>query len=267
MKPILRYPGSKWNIAEWIISQMPAHTTYLEPYFGSGAVFFNKPPAKIETINDLNGRVVNLFRVIREHPDELTRLVYFTPWARDEYVVSDEETEDPIENARRFLIRAWMAFGAKIDSKATWSQTIQGHSRSNARVREWQRLPDVILVAAERLKKVQIENRPATELIRQYKHPSVLIYCDPPYPLGTRTRRLYPDEMTDEDHLELLDLLDEHPGPVLLSTYENEMYNERLRGWTKKTRKATAEKGRTREEVLWLNEVAARVNISLFQGI
>ncbi|WP_342671081.1 DNA adenine methylase [Paenibacillus borealis] len=83
---ILHYPGSKWSMAEWIISHMPAHTTYLEPYFGSGAVLFNKPPAVLETVNDLDGSVVNLFRVIRDKPDELARAVYWTPYSRDEYL-------------------------------------------------------------------------------------------------------------------------------------------------------------------------------------
>jgi DNA adenine methylase len=72
-------------MADWIITHMPQHTTYLEPYFGSGAVFFSKPPAQLETINDIDGDVVNLFRVIRDRPDELARLVYWTPYSRQEY--------------------------------------------------------------------------------------------------------------------------------------------------------------------------------------
>src|SRR5690554_1056987 len=110
MKPVLKYPGSKWNIAKWIISFMPPHTTYLEPFFGSGAVFFQKPPSKVEMINDIDGNVVNLFRVIREHPEELAALIEMTPWARDEYYASYEKTGDSLEDARRFLVRCWQAF-------------------------------------------------------------------------------------------------------------------------------------------------------------
>jgi DNA adenine methylase len=72
-------------MAEWIISFMPPHQTYLEPYFGSGAVFFSKEPSPLETINDIDGDVVNLFRVIRDRPEELARLVYWTPYSREEY--------------------------------------------------------------------------------------------------------------------------------------------------------------------------------------
>ncbi len=74
MNTILKYPGSKWRIADWIIEHFPAHKVYCEPFFGSGAVFFNKPPLYIETINDIDGDVVNLFRICREYPDELAQL-------------------------------------------------------------------------------------------------------------------------------------------------------------------------------------------------
>lgn len=260
MYPVLKYPGSKWNTAKWIISNMPRHSTYLEPYFGSGAVLLNKSPVKIETINDISGRVVNLFRVIREQPDELARAIYFTPWARDEYVVSDKGEGNPVENARRFLIRCWMAFGAKIDSKATWSQSIQADRRNNSRVRDWRRLPEAILAAADRLANVQIENRPALDVIRQYNYPDVLIYCDPPYLRSTR--KLYPDEMTDADHKELLGILKKHKGPVMLSGYANELYDRELKSWRRETKKAIAELGKERTEILWVN----REREGLFQA-
>lgn len=85
MRPVLKYPGSKWKMAEWIISLMPPHKSYLEPFFGSGAVFFKKEPSRIETINDMDGEIVNLFRCIREEPEELMRCVTMTPYSRAEY--------------------------------------------------------------------------------------------------------------------------------------------------------------------------------------
>ncbi|MGI8375834.1 DNA adenine methylase, partial [Bacillus velezensis] len=105
---ILHYPGSKWSMTDWIISHMPEHKTYVEPFFGSGALFFNKQPSTIETINDLDSSVVNLFKVIRDHPEELARLIEWTPLSREEYYASyDSESGDEIEDARRFLIRCW----------------------------------------------------------------------------------------------------------------------------------------------------------------
>ena len=109
----------------------------------------------------------------------------------------------------------------------------------------------------ERLKGVQLEQQPAIELIQRYKRPEVLIYADPPYVLSTRRGRIYKHEMTDQDHIELLDVLDDHPGPVLLSGYANDLYDERLKHWHKETKVVTTEDAKHEEEVLWINPVAA----------
>ena len=111
-------------------------------------------------------------------------------------------------------------------------------------------------MVANRLKNVQLEQQPAIQLIQRYKRPDVLIYADPPYLLSTRSGRMYRHEMTDADHAELLNVLDEHPGPVLLSGYDNPMYNERLRHWHREERRVVAEAGQIRTEVLWINPVA-----------
>jgi len=253
---ILHYPGSKWSLAPWIVSHFVPHSTYLEPFFGSGAVLFNKPPSSLETVNDLDGDVVNLFRVIRDRPDELARLVYWTPYSRQEYYNSyQREGLDELERARRFLVRCWMARGAKTSDRTGWKNNIQTEGTIGAKY--WVDIPERILVVAERLRGVQIENQPAPELIRRYKRADVLIYADPPYPLDTRSGRMYRNEMTDADHAELLDVLDAHPGPVLLSGYVNELYDTRLRHWHREERQALAEAGRIRTEVLWINPIAA----------
>ena len=254
MKPVLRYPGAKWNLAQWIISFFPAHTTYLEPFFGSGAVFFNKLPSKVETINDIDGNVVNLFKVIRDRTEEFMRLVEFTPWARDEYYASYEKTGDELEDARRFLVRCWQAFGANIHRTSGWRNDTSGRCNMPS---QWTNLPGRILNLTARLKDAQIENAEAVGLIKKYNYPDTLIYADPPYPLALRTK-MYAHEMTDADHIELLDALDAHPGPVLLSGYACEMYDNRLKHWRRETKKAQAEKGQVRTEILWINPVAAR---------
>ncbi|WP_021880604.1 DNA adenine methylase [Paenibacillus sp. P22] len=110
---ILHYPGSKWSMADWIISHMPEHSTYLEPFFGSGAVLFNKEPAVLETVNDLDGDVVNLFRVVRERPEELAHALRWTPYARSEYLAAHEAVVDEIDQARRFLVRCWQSIRVK----------------------------------------------------------------------------------------------------------------------------------------------------------
>lgn len=120
MKAILKYPGGKWRIAQWILSYFPTHKVYLEPFFGSGAVFFNKEPSYIETINDMNGDIVNLFRVCREYPEELAKAIELTPFSRDEFISCNALSDDPIEQARRTLVRYHQSFGTSNSSKNSW---------------------------------------------------------------------------------------------------------------------------------------------------
>ncbi|SCM82390.1 conserved hypothetical protein [uncultured Sporomusa sp.] len=269
--PILRYPGAKWNIAKWICAHMPPHEVYLDAYFGSGGVFFTKPPSRVETINDIDGDVVNLFQVLRKSPQELADMVRFTPYARAEFlpVIGAcgvlQKTGDSLENARRFLVRCWMAHGTRTSDRSGWRHDVQGRQGKNV-ARMWQGVPDRILEYAERLRDAQIECKPALEVIKRYRYPQVLIYADPPYVLSTRRGRMYANEMTDTDHIELLETLELHPGPVLLSGYACELYDSRLQHWERRTRQTTAEKGQSRQEVLWLNPVAARSLGTLFDS-
>ncbi|MFB6364500.1 DNA adenine methylase [Paenibacillus elgii] len=256
---ILHYPGSKWSMAEWIISHMPPHTTYLEPYFGSGAPLFNKPRSKLETVNDLNGSITNLFRVIRDRRDELAEAVRWTPYAREEYEASYTPPADisDVERARVFLVRCWMARWVKTNRKTGWRHVVDWDSRPLSPAKEWTDLPSKILEAAERLQGVQIEREPALKVIERYHKPNVLIYADPPYLLDTRRGKMYEDEMTEVDHVELLQALEGHPGPVLLSGYAHPLYDEMLQHWRRETKRVQAEAGEIRTEVLWINPVAA----------
>lgn len=269
-QPILRYPGAKWQLADWIVSMLPAHEVYLEPYFGSGAVFFAKKHSRVETINDIDGDVCNLFRMIRERPRELADMVRFTPWAREEFIPllgscgEWHHSEDPLEDARRFLVRCWQAHGTRTSDRSGWRHDVQGRQGKNC-AHMWKEVPGRILNYAERLRDAQIENRPALDLIERYRYPQVLIYADPPYPLSTRRGRMYANEMTDQDHIELIDILDKHPGPVILSGYACELYDSRLQHWTRKMRRSQAERGVARTEVLWLNQAADRAVGDLFE--
>lgn len=251
---VLKYPGSKWRIADWIVSYFPEHRSYLEPFFASGAVFFNKPPSPIETINDLDGDVVNVFRCIREDCNRLAALVAATPYSRAEYDNSFEVAActDHYERARHFLIRCWMAAGVRTANKTGWRNDVQGREAAYA-LRQWMQLPGWFGQCAERLRQAQIECMSAVPLIRRFNDPKVLIYADPPYLLSTRMPRQYRYEMTDAQHLELLDTLRAHRGPVVLSGYENDLYDRELKGWSKVSLRTQAERGAARTETLWMN--------------
>lgn len=251
MNQVLKYPGSKNRIAEWICSFIPEHSVYMEPYAGSLAVLFNKKPSKIETVNDLNEDVVNFFRVLRDHPEELKRAIELTPFARSEYEAAYEEASEPIEKARRFSVRCWQGFGCSNLYKNGFKTGQQSNSPNPAKA--WDKMPTIIIEAAERLKGVQIENLPAVELINRYNTKDVLIYADPPYLLETRKKYLYKHEMKDVEHVQLLETLLAHPGKVILSGYDNDLYNNMLEGWWKERINTQAENGLKRVEVIWMN--------------
>ncbi|MBW2673936.1 MAG: DNA adenine methylase [Deltaproteobacteria bacterium] len=234
---------------------MPDHVHYVEPYFGSGAVLFKKERSKIETVNDLNGDVINLFRVLRERPQELTDLIYMTPWSREEYCASYEMTGDELEDARRFLVRCWQAFGTRLNTSSGWKNEGCG-AQGKIVVHVWRDLPERILAVAERLRGVQIENSLAVDVINRLAAKHTLIYADPPY---LEVPPLYAMRTSEEEHCEMLDALKASPGPVLLSGYENDLYSCELVSWEECRVSANADGGRVREEVLWLNPVAVEM--------
>lgn len=267
MKAITKYPGSKWGTAKWIISHFPAHRSYLEPFFGSGGVFFNKSRSPIETINDLDGDVVNLFWWIKHEPEKLAREIYFTPYSRDVYEAAyRKEPENSLEKAVLFYTRLNMGHGFRTSGeKVGWKLDIQGREKAYA-AEGWRTIPERIMEAAERLRGVQIENRPAVEIIKRFNFEEVLIYCDPPYVISARSskRKQYRHEMSDADHIELLENLLQHKGPVIISGYASKLYDDILKDWYREERIAYAQNAQERREIIWHNRPAPQRQLSLF---
>ena len=254
MKAVMKYPGSKWSIAKWIINFFPEHHSYLEPFFGSGAVLFNKPRSNIETVNDLDGNVVNLFEWIKKDPEKLAHEIYWTPYARQIYEDSFTTVpEDSLQKAVNFYIRLNMAYGYRTNGhREGWKNDIQGRKKAYAAM-DWKNLPEKIIQAAERLRGVQIENRPAVEVIRRFNYPNVLVYNDPPYVFSTRHGKQYRYEMDDNGQNDLLDVCLDHKGPVILSGYDSELYNERLKGWHREETICYTQVCTKKREILWMN--------------
>jgi len=254
IQTVLRYPGAKWVLASWIVDNLPAHNVYVEPFFGSGAVLFRKPPARTETVNDIDGDVVNLFQVIRNQPDELCRAVALTPWARDEYRAAyvDDSELDEVERARLFLVRCWQAFGSKVGPHPGWRNRTTGKSPCEPDV--WVKMPTRIRAVAERLLSVQIENCDALTLLDRFNAPNVLVYADPPYMEGTRQKRIYAHEIDTTYHEALLNKLSKHQGAVVLSGYDHELYNDKLSGWRRVEHDARNMLGNQRREILWIKD-------------
>lgn len=240
VKSVLKYPGAKNRLAPWICEYIPKHDVYLEPFAGSLAVLFNKQRSHIETVNDIDGEIVNFFRILRDRSGELERTIEFTPYSRSEYKAAYEKSEDELERARRFTVKCWMGFGCGNLYQNGFKSGQQTKSPNPAKA--WSELPETLKMATERLKGVQIENLPAIELIKRYDTEDVFIYAD---------------------HEELLNVLVKHQGKILLSGYNNDMYNDILQGWNKVQKHTRAEGGRARTETLWMNYEVENGQISL----
>ena len=267
IKPILKYPGAKWRLASWIISFFPEHLHYVEPYCGSAAIFFSKTPSVHEVLNDKSANIVNLFRVIRTRSDELIDAIEMTPWSEEEYALAEDDCTDgdELEQARLFLVRCWQMHGTQLGKSSNgWRHNgLNGHAYPT---RLWNKLPERLLAVVQRLKQAEIRNRDALEVIEYYNAPDTLLYVDPPYILSTRlSEGHYEYEMTDDQHVQMLEVLNRHTGPVVLSGYPHSIYDDALQHWHKATLSAVAEHGRTRTEVLWINPLAAQSRqLSLF---
>ena len=254
MRQLIKYPGSKWSLSKWITSMFPEHHSYLDAFFGSGAILFNKVPSPIE-INDLDDNVINLFEVIKSDPERLAFEISLIPYARDVFTNAwqNQNDKDPVVRAAKFCVRCDMGQGFRTTGESTgFKMDIQGREDSYA-VKHWNKVPDLIIECAARLKQVQIENRDAKSIIKRFKHPNVLIYADPPYVLSTRHGKQYAVEMDDNDHIDLIDALKDHPGPVILSGYESNLYKQMLPSWNTATNTYADQRGKRRNEIIWMN--------------
>ncbi len=266
MKPPFAYFGGKSTIADRIVAAMPPHRIYVEPFFGSGAVFFAKPPTPLEILNDLDDALVTFFRVLRERPEDLERACRLTPYARTEYeqAVYDPSLDD-LETARRFWVRINQSFNKAGHSHSGWSITVARTQAVSVSVRG--RIAR-FAACADRLQRAAIECCDAVALVERCAQPDALIYADPPYPAAGRSSRVagggvgeYRAEMGDEeDHRRLAEVLRSTPAAVMVSSYPSPLYDELYKDWWRldiemTLRSANAHKSPRRPlvEAVWMN--------------
>lgn len=252
-RPIVRYHGGKWRLAPWIIAHLPQHRVYVEPFGGGGSVLLRKPRSYAEVYNDLDGEMVNLFRVARDNGRELLERLRLTPFARTEFFEAYEPTCDTLEQARRTVVRAFMGFGSNAHNRPTGFRANSNRSGTTP-ARDWMNYPDALDAIIDRLRGVVIENRSALDLMPQHDSEQTVFYVDPPYVAATRDKGGdYRHEMTDADHEGLAEVLRGLKGAVVLSGYGCELYDRLYAGWQRIERAAHADGARDRIEVLWLS--------------
>jgi DNA adenine methylase len=265
-RPIMRYPGGKYSLAKWVISHFPFHATYVELFGGAASVLMRKTRSAGEVYNDLNGDVVNVFRILRnkEQATELARLLALTPFSHEEYRLAYEPCEDPIERARRMIFRSFAGHGS--DSITRPNAGFRGFRNKESGVtaaQEWANLPREIKIFTTRLQGVCIEQVDAIKLIPVYDRLDTLYYADPPYLMSTRSRAgvLYSYEMTDEDHQRLAEVLHKVKGMVIVSGYPSEIYDHLYSGWRCIQHAHRAQNAKHSTECLWLSP---NINTTLF---
>lgn len=273
MKSPVPYFGSKQSIAPWIVGLLPEHDHYVEPFAGGLSVLLAKRPARMETVNDLDGELMTFWRVLRDRPAELLRACFLTPHSRAELAATWDPTTDELELARRIWCR--LAQGRSGTLRNTgWRHYIDPAGSSTSMPGYLEAYANRLAAAAERLHGVSLEALPALDLIARYgARSNVLLYVDPPY-LGTTRGRgnNYRCEMkTADEHRELAAALADCKATVVLSDYDSPLYLELFDGWHRyeqaaMTGNAKVNKGRT--EVLWSNREldAANGQYDLFSG-
>lgn len=253
MRPPFAYYGGKTRIAPRIAALLPKHRHYVEPFAGGLSVLLAKRPSPVETVNDLDGDLMNFWRVLRDRPDDLARACTLTPHSRAEHQAAYEPVTDEVEQARRLWVLLSQGRNA-ITTRTGWRMSPQTTAVGNTLLGYAGRMGDL----AERLSRVGLECRPAMEVIATYGvHADTCLYVDPPYLAEVRARTGYRCEMpTREQHGELLESLLGCRAAVVLSGYASDFYAERLDGWhAVDIRAVTAQGGdsRGRTEVLWSN--------------
>ncbi len=268
-RPVVRWFGGKWLLAPWITAHFPAHRVYVEPFGGGGSVLLRKPRAYAEVYNDLDGEIVNLFRVLRD-AEQSTLLIdqlRLTPFARQELIDCKEPGHpEPVERARRLITYSFQGFGANAHARVPTGFRSNSNKSGTTPAHDWLNYPERLGLAIDRLRGVIIENRDAREVMAAHDTPTTLHYCDPPYIQSTRGRgnkydvayRRYVHEMDDAQHIELLAFLRGLNGFVVLSGYPHPMYDEALPDWRRIEREALADGARKRVEVVWLNPACVR---------
>lgn len=255
--------GGKFSHLDWLLPLLPQCHHYCEPYAGSAAVLLNRLPSPVETYNDIDGEVCNFFRVLRTQRRRLVELIAMTPFSREEFAVACDLDPilKPLERARRFYVRARQVRTglAQTASLGRWANC-KNTSRSGMSgvISRWLGGVEVLPQIGERLLRVQIENRPALDVIRLYDSNETLFYCDPPYVHDTRgDSKAYGHEMTDDQHRELAETLNHVKGRVALSNYDCPLMDKLYpsKKWRKlvgpsRTIHSTKD---SRSEVLWTN--------------
>ena len=254
--------GGKFSHLGWLLPLLPRVHHYCEPFSGSAAVILNREPSPVETYNDIDGEVVNFFRVLRDQGPEIERAIALTPFSREEFYHAVSDTLDGVsklERARRFYVRARQTRTglAQTGTLGRWANCKHtSRAGMSGAVSRWLGGIEALGDISHRLMRVQIENRPAIDVIKLYDSRTTLFYCDPPYLHTTRgDSKAYKFEMNESDHIALADSLKKCQGKVAVSGYHSSLYDSLFKDWRRfdASEKTIHSTKKTRQECVWMN--------------
>ena len=267
-RPLVRYHAGKWRLAPWILEFFPRHQSYVEPFGGGANLLLQKARCATEVYNDLDSDMGNVFAMLREHGDQLAKLIRLTPYSREEHQLSLRKAKDRLERARRTLVRAGMAFGDALDP-------LDGPG--SAMCHEWAEYPGVIRAVASRLAGVVVEKREPALVMRHHDGPTTLHDVDPPRPQKktplAREGKAYKYEMTFDSHRELAATLNSLKGYVVLSGHRSALQNDLYSGWTCMRSAPLTDAQKAKPEQIWINPACAaalkaeRIQLDLLEVI
>lgn len=260
-KPIVQWLGGKRRLAKHILPKLNPHHTYVEPFCGGAAIFFCKAPSAVEVLNDINGELVNLYRVVQTHLDEFLRTLEFTLVSRaefDRHQAQPPETLTDIQRAARFYYLQRTAFGGLVEGQ-TFGTAKTCPPKLNLTTVE-----SDLQVAHNRLCRVYIENLPWTECVARYDGADTLFYLDPPY-YGTKG---YGVEFPIEQYEFMAELATSIKGQMIISVNDTPEMRHCFQSLTVDTLSTeyTVAKGAAKAvtELLLTNEQHANCSYSLF---
>ena len=231
MRSPIKWYGGKYFLKDWLISHMCPHHTYVEVFGGGAQLLFGKCKSAVDVYNDIDSRLANFFRVLQD--EELFQALYrkcqVSPYSRElfnEYKQSDTSDLSPVDKAHRFFVTCRQSFGGVVSSG--WST----HKQCTSRATVWLNVIHMLPEISQRLMGTLIENMDWRECLDLYEADYSFFYLDPPYVPTTRTApAVYEHEMTERDHEDLASRISDSPAKIMLSGYDNPIYN--ALGWEK----------------------------------
>ncbi|ALC15667.1 site-specific DNA-adenine methylase [Desulfuromonas soudanensis] len=222
-RPIIPWIGGKRRLAKHLLPLFPKHTCYVEPFCGAAALFFLKPPAKVEVINDINGDLVNLYRIVQHHLEEFCRQFKHALVSRQIYrwlKITPGETLTDIQRAARFYYLQKMGFGGKVDGH------VFGIAATSPPRLNLTRIEEDLSQAHLRLSRVYVEHLDWQACITKYDRPGTLFYLDPPY----WETEGYGVDFDFDQYLAMASLLREIKGKAILSINDHPDIRDAFKG-------------------------------------